>query len=161
MTFGRGNGQVQAPRFGFSVQSLLGRIALSRLCQAGVLGLAISGALIATPAWADCSPQVADGVTATCTGTTLNQGGGAPGTSGGTAGYGTGAETGVTVNVDSGAANTVTGTNNGINLGDATVINKAGGTIAGGRPEFTVSVASPTSPIPAPSPAPAASALSA
>ncbi|WP_424630543.1 autotransporter domain-containing protein [Bradyrhizobium sp. SYSU BS000235] len=107
--------------------------ALLRLCCAGALGFTLSGALLATPAWADCSPQVADGVTATCTGTTSNQGGGAPGTSAGTDGYGTGAETGVTVNVSSGAANTITGANNGINLGDATVINGAGASITGAK----------------------------
>jgi uncharacterized protein with beta-barrel porin domain len=66
-------------------------------------------------------------------GTTTNQGGGAPGSSAGTDGYGTGVETGVTVNVASGAANTVTGTNSGIFLHDATVINGADGSIAGGQ----------------------------
>ena len=50
-------------------------------------------------AWADCTPASADNVTATCTGTTVNQGGGAPGTSAGVNGYGIGTETGVTVNV--------------------------------------------------------------
>ena len=114
-----------------STQSLLNSTALVRLCCAGLLGLAISGALIATPAWADCTPQVANGVTATCTGATINQGGGAPGTSLDTAGYGTGVETGVTVNVASGAANTVTGTDYGILLGGATVTNNAGASITG------------------------------
>jgi hypothetical protein len=46
-----------------------------------------------------------------------NQAGGAPGTSGGTAGYGTGTETGVTVNVVAGSGNTVTGNTAGIYLG--------------------------------------------
>ncbi|MEH2513602.1 uncharacterized protein with beta-barrel porin domain [Nitrobacteraceae bacterium AZCC 1564] len=126
VTFGSGRGGA------FSVQSLLSSTALLRVCRAGSLGLAFSGALLATPAWADCTPQVANGVTATCTGTTTNQGGGAPGSAGGIAGYGTGVETGVTVNVASGAANTVTGTAFGIWLSDAIVINNAGAGIAGG-----------------------------
>jgi uncharacterized protein with beta-barrel porin domain len=83
-------------------------------------------------AWADCTPAAANNVTATCTGTTTNQGGGAPGTSAGTTGYGTGSETGVTVTVASGAANTVTGNQVGIFLGDGTVINNVGASIAGG-----------------------------
>ena len=83
-------------------------------------------------AWADCTPAAANNVTATSTGTTTNQGGGAPGTSASTTGYGTGSETGVTVNVVSGATNTVTGTSAGIYLGDATVTNNAGASITGG-----------------------------
>ncbi len=81
---------------------------------------------------ADCAPAAADGVTATCSGATTNQGGGAPGTSAGVAGYGTGYETGVTVNVTAGAGNTVTGTLAGIYLGDATVTNNAGASITSG-----------------------------
>ena len=81
---------------------------------------------------ADCTPQSADGVTATCTGTTLNQGGGAPGTSTDSYGYGTLVESGITVNVAAGAANTVTGTDNGIAVGDGTVTNGAGASITGG-----------------------------
>lgn len=108
----------------FSIQSLLNSTAIVRV---GALGLALSGALFAAPAWADCTPAAANGVTATCTGTTLNQGGGG----GFIAGYGTGVETGVTVNVASGATNQVIGRDIGIYLGDAAVINDAGGTIAG------------------------------
>jgi autotransporter-associated beta strand protein len=78
-------------------------------------------------ALADCTPASANNVTANCTGVTNNQGGGAPGTSAATDGYGTGAETGVTVNV--GAGGTLSGDINGINVNDATVINNAGGTI--------------------------------
>jgi uncharacterized protein with beta-barrel porin domain len=80
---------------------------------------------------ADCTPAAANNVTATCTGTTSNQASGAPGTSAGTAGYGT-TETGVTVNVESGAT-TVTGSIYGISLGDATVINNTAASIAGGQ----------------------------
>ncbi len=116
----------------FSIQSLLRSTALMRVCSAGALGLALSGALFASPALADCTPAAANGVTATCTGTTINQGGGAPGTSSGQYGYGTGVETGVTVNVVSGATNTVSGNDFGIYLGDATVTNTAGGIITGG-----------------------------
>ncbi|MEH2531859.1 uncharacterized protein with beta-barrel porin domain [Bradyrhizobium sp. AZCC 1588] len=72
---------------------------------------------------ANCTPAAANNVTATCTGTTTNQGGGAPGTSAGTSGYGAGLETGVTVNVESGATTTLTGSIYGISLGDATVTN--------------------------------------
>lgn len=100
-----------------STRSLLSSTVLAR---AGALGLALSGALLATPAWADCTPTAADGVTATCIGTT---------SAGTTAGYGTGVETGVTVNVAAGA--TVTGTSFGIGLGDATVTNGVGATITG------------------------------
>jgi uncharacterized protein with beta-barrel porin domain len=82
----------------------------------------------ATSAWADCTPASADNVIATCTGTTTNQGGGAPGTSVGNNGYGTGAETGITVNLTSG---TITGTNNGIFIQSGTVTNS--GSIAGGQ----------------------------
>ena len=85
---------------------------------------------ITSVARADCGPQAANGVTATCTGTTTNQGGGAPGTSAGTDGYGTGVQTGVTVNVTAGAGNSVTGTR-GIFLGDGTVINNTAASIAG------------------------------
>lgn len=101
------------------------------IVRVGALGVALSGALFAAPAWADCTPAAANGVTATCTGTTINQGGGAPGTSASFEGYGTGFETGVTVTVASGAGNTVTGGNRGIFIGDGTVINNAGASIAG------------------------------
>ena len=95
-------------------------------------------------------------VTATCTGATTNQGGGLPGSTTGNDGYGTGVETGVTVNVVGGASNTISGNTNGIFLGDATVTNCAGASIAGGvnginavNGCWTVDAALPTLPIPA------------
>jgi uncharacterized protein with beta-barrel porin domain len=92
--------------------------------------MALATVLLASEAaWADCTPASANNVTATCTGTTTNQAGGAPGTSAGTHGYGTGAETGVTVTVNNNAS--VTGTNGGIFLRDATVTNNAGATVTG------------------------------
>jgi uncharacterized protein with beta-barrel porin domain len=104
------------------------------LAAARSLPLAFAIMLLAGEAVrADCTPIAANNVTATCTGTTTNQGGGAPGTSADTAGYGTGVQTGVTVNVAGGATNTVTGTFFGIYLGDATVTNNAGASIAGGQ----------------------------
>ena len=121
-------GQIQALHGGSTIQSLLNSTAIVR---AGALGVAFSGALFAAPAWAACTPAAANDVTATCTGTTSGQGGGAPGTSASFEGYGTGFETGVTVTVASGAANTVTGGNRGIYVGDGTVINNAGAGIAG------------------------------
>jgi hypothetical protein len=78
-------------------------------------------------AWASCSPQAANNVTATCTGTTTNQGNGVPGTSTGANGYGSGAQNPLTVTVMSGA--TVTGNNNGIFFSNGTVFNF--GTISG------------------------------
>jgi autotransporter-associated beta strand protein len=98
-------------------------------CLAAAMAIAlVSG----EAAWADCSPASANNVTATCTGTTLNQGGGAPGTSADPNGYGygTGTETGVTVTVDSNA--TVTGTIRGINVGDGTVTVDTAGTVSAG-----------------------------
>jgi uncharacterized protein with beta-barrel porin domain len=83
----------------------------------------------ATSAWADCTPASADNVIATCTGTTFNQGGGAPGSNGGTDGYGTGAETNATVTVNANAF--VTGTNNGIFLSSGTVIVGTGAAVTG------------------------------
>jgi hypothetical protein len=74
----------------------------------------------------------ASNVTATCTGPTTNQGGGAPGTTAGTDGYGTGTETGITVNVANGAGNTVNGNRYGIYVADGTVTNNAGASITGG-----------------------------
>jgi uncharacterized protein with beta-barrel porin domain len=89
--------------------------------------------LPAGQAQAACSPAAASNETATCTGATANQGGGAPGTSTGTNGFGTSVETGITVNVTAGAGNTVTGTNAGIGVGDGAVTNNAGATITGGN----------------------------
>ena len=71
---------------------------------------------------ADCTPAAANNVIATCTGTTTNQGGGAPGTSAGSTGYGNGGATGVTVNVIGGS---LSGTIYGILVGDGTVTNNA------------------------------------
>lgn len=53
-------GQVQALRGGSTIQSLLNSAAIVR---AGALGFTLSGALFATPAWADCTPAAANGVT--------------------------------------------------------------------------------------------------
>jgi len=109
--------------------------AASRRSRAVWLAAGVVLAVVATGsvARADCTPASANGVTATCSGTTTNQGGGVPGTSAGANGYGTGNETGVTVNVTAGAGNTVTGINAGIYLGDATVTNNAGASITGGQ----------------------------
>ena len=108
-------------------------------------------------AWADCTPASANNVTATCTGTTINQGDGAPGTSAGTDGYGIGDETGVTVNA---TGTSLSGTNNGVSVGDGTVTNHAGASIAGGLSGILPPRALPMSPIPAASPAPAGTAFS-
>ncbi|UGA44569.1 autotransporter domain-containing protein [Bradyrhizobium quebecense] len=83
------------------------------------------------PAYADCTPAAADGVTAFCTGTTTNQGGGAPGTSASVQGfgYGTGSEAGVTINVGTGS--TLTGNSAGISIHDGTVTNESRGIIWG------------------------------
>src|ERR1700730_8024170 len=67
---------------------------------------------LTAPAWAQCAPTAANNATPTCTGVTVNQGNGAPGTSAGSNGYGTGAENNMTVTVVSGAS--VGGTVNGI-----------------------------------------------
>ncbi|WP_247507929.1 autotransporter outer membrane beta-barrel domain-containing protein [Bradyrhizobium sp. 1] len=94
----------------------------------------ISATLLASQsARADCTPQAAgqSSLVATCTGTTTNQGGGAPGTSAGANGYGTAAENAI-VTVESGATVSGTAPNaRGIYLGQGTVINRAGGTITG------------------------------
>jgi hypothetical protein len=94
-------------------------------------------AVVAFVAWlaggeaarAACDPAAASNVTATCTGTTNNQGGGAPGTSAGSDGYGTGAETNLNVTVVPGAS--VTGTDRGIFFNTGSVANA--GTITGTR----------------------------
>ncbi|MEA2917276.1 MAG: hypothetical protein QOJ15_9357 [Bradyrhizobium sp.] len=96
-----------------------------------VIALAIV-LLTGEAAWADCTPAAANNVTATCTGTTTNQGGGAPGTSVAQDGYGTGAQTGITVNVANGVGNTVNGNRYGIYVGDGTVTNNTGASITGG-----------------------------
>ncbi|MDB5564548.1 MAG: outer rane autotransporter barrel domain protein [Tardiphaga sp.] len=99
------------------------------LVAARSLAVAFALVLLAgEAARADCTPASANNVTTTCTGTTTNQGGGAPGTSAGTNGYGTGVETGVTVNAISGS---LSGTNNGVFLGGGSTVFNAG-TISGG-----------------------------
>jgi subtilase-type serine protease len=96
---------------------------------------AFTGALIAViaghpqSALAACDPGAADNVTATCSGTTTNQGAGAPGTSASLQGYGSGTQTNVTVTVVGGA--TLTGSDNGIDVGSGTFSNNAGATITG------------------------------
>jgi uncharacterized protein with beta-barrel porin domain len=98
------------------------------------LVIALATVLLAgEAAWADCTPAAANNVTATCTGTTTNQGGGAPGTSVAQDGYGTGAQTGITVNVANGAGNTVNGNRYGIYVADGTVTNNTGASITGGN----------------------------
>jgi uncharacterized protein with beta-barrel porin domain len=85
--------------------------------------LALMMVLLASEAQAACTPTAANGVTATCTGATVNQNN--------PNGYGTGAETGITVNVTAGAGNTVTGTNDGISISEGAVTNGAGASITG------------------------------
>ncbi|MBX9824420.1 MAG: autotransporter domain-containing protein [Xanthobacteraceae bacterium] len=93
--------------------------------------------VVAVAAWlvggeaaqASCDPAAGSNITATCTGATNNQGGGAPGTSGGTDGYGTGAETNLNVTVVPGAS--VTGAGRGIFFDTGSVANF--GTISGVR----------------------------
>ena len=100
----------------------------------GALALLAAVALaVLLPAPADrelaaCDPAAASNVTATCTGTTVNQGGGAPGTSAGSAGYGTGGVANLTVTVVPGAS--VTGFLFGMTFDSGTVTNF--GTITGG-----------------------------
>jgi hypothetical protein len=91
--------------------------------MAAVAGLLLTG----QAALADCTPASGNNVTATCTGTTVNQAGGAPGSSAGSDGYGTGVETGLNVTVVPAAS--VTGTINGITFSTGTVTNF--GTISG------------------------------
>jgi hypothetical protein len=86
----------------------------------------------ARTARADCTPAAANGVTAICTGVTTNQGSGAPGTSFGTNGYGTGTETDVTLTVAAGA--TLQGTFAGFSLQSGTLINS--GFVYGTSPIF-------------------------
>jgi uncharacterized protein with beta-barrel porin domain len=74
--------------------------------------LVAASVALTAPAWAQCAPAAANNATPTCTGTTHNQGNGAPGTSAGSNGYGTGAENNMTVTVVPGAG--VSGTVDGI-----------------------------------------------
>lgn len=87
-------------------------------------------ALSGKDALAACTPGAADGVTAICSGTTINQGPGA------TNGYGSGGQNNVTLTVEAGAS--VSGTSAGVNLLlNATVFNS--GTISGGDYGFSAS----------------------
>ena len=108
---------------------------IARLLNRRLLRAALLAGLpwmLATPAVAACDPAAASNVVATCTGTTINQGAGAPGTSAGSNGYGGGglAESNVDVTVVQGAL--VRGSFHGITLGSATVRNA--GTIVGVGP---------------------------
>jgi uncharacterized protein with beta-barrel porin domain len=113
------------------------RVARDRFLARYVAGpLIVSATLLAgQSARADCTPASANNVTATCTGTTVNQGSGAPGTSAGDNGYGLGVETGITVNVADGA--TVSGTGGafptGIRVSTGTINNGVGSTVIGSR----------------------------
>src|SRR3954447_3356983 len=110
---------------------------LAASVRAASLAMASALALFAGErAWAGCTPAAGNNVTATCTGTTSNQAGGAPGTSAGSNGYGTAVETGVTVNV--GISATVSGTGSpvdsaGISIGSGTVNTSNGATVTGDR----------------------------
>lgn len=125
---------------GVSIHSVTGLTAAAgRRARAARCLLLVTTALVAIEllagdaAWADCAPAAANNVTAECTGTTINQGAGAPGTSAAVFGYGTGVQTGVTVNVANGAGNTVFGTAFGIHLDDSTVTNGTAASITGGQ----------------------------
>ncbi|WP_407193828.1 autotransporter domain-containing protein [Bradyrhizobium sp. STM 3566] len=93
--------------------------------SAGATALALIG--FSPAAHAACDPAAASNVAANCTGATVDQGGGAPGTSADIIGYGTGFETHLTVNVVSGAS--VTGSLIGISAQSITVTNS--GSISG------------------------------
>ncbi|MFQ5626563.1 MAG: hypothetical protein ACE5FM_07920, partial [Methyloligellaceae bacterium] len=86
------------------------------LLVTGVFALALGLLLGVTPARAICTPPAASGVTATCTGVTVNQN--APD------GYGTSLNDNVTVNVLTGAS--VIGTNEGIATGDDLILTNNG-----------------------------------
>lgn len=97
-------------------------------CGSKRLKLGLSAAVLSLAAWpdippalADCAPAAADGVSVICSGDTVNQND--------PNGFGTGAEEGVTLEVLSGAS--VTGTGEGIDLGNDATINNAG-SISGG-----------------------------
>ena len=107
------------------------RSALLRgLNPASASALAVALVLLGgNAAQADCAPAAVNNVTATCSGTTTNQGVGAPGTSASTQGYGSGTQTNVTITIVGGA--TVTGSDNGIDVGNGTFTNNPGATITG------------------------------
>ena len=117
--------------------SLPGGSGRGRAASVRAASLAIASAFLlfaGERAWAGCTPAAGNNVTATCTGATSNQAGGAPGTSAGSNGYGTGVETGVTVNV--GISATVSGTGSpvdsaGISIGSGTVNTSDGATVTG------------------------------
>jgi len=97
----------------------------------GTVMLSTAVLFASTPVSAACDPSAANNVAATCTGTTTNQGTGAPGTSAFTVGYGDIALTNLGVTVVTGA--TVTGTNSGISADSATISNSGSiETIVGG-----------------------------
>jgi autotransporter-associated beta strand protein len=105
-----------------------------RVYVAGAVSLALTiglALLDSQAARAACSPPAASNITATCTGATVNQGAGAPGTSVGVGGYGTGSETGITVNVVAGSSIAST-TYDGVYIGAGTVNNGSGASISGG-----------------------------
>jgi hypothetical protein len=104
-------------------------VRLARVLVPAFAIVQLAAVATASLARADCTPAADNNVTATCTGTTSNQAGGAPGTTAGFNGFGTGLETGVTVSVAGGAG--VTGSHAGIFLVDATVTNNAGAAITG------------------------------
>src|SRR5579875_4216468 len=89
------------------------------LAAAGATAMAWLGPV--APARAVCTPPAGNNVTATCTGTTVDQN--VPN------GYGTGTETNLTTTVVSGAS--VTGGDSGISFATGSVTNS--GTIAGGQ----------------------------
>jgi uncharacterized protein with beta-barrel porin domain len=94
--------------------------------------LVAANVALTAPAWAQCAPAAANNATPTCTGNTTNQGNGAPGTTAGSNGYGTGAENNMTVTVVSGAS--VVGNMDGIagfnGLGGVISVSNAGGITA-------------------------------
>ena len=114
-----------------------GNATAAKLSPALRKGLLASGLLISTAvaallmgsaaARAACDPAAADNVTAICTGTTINQGTGAPGTSLDVNGYGSVLVGNLNVTIVPGA--TVAGANAGINADSATVANS--GTVTG------------------------------
>jgi uncharacterized protein with beta-barrel porin domain len=105
--------------------------------------LAVAATLLAwQSARADCTTTAPNETL--CSGVTLNQGGGAPGTSADAHGYGTGAAL-ETVTVSTGAS--VTGNANagsvGIYLGQGTIVNNTGATITGVSAAIRVNGTSP------------------
>jgi hypothetical protein len=105
------------------IQCLLRKVVACRFAIALAIAVAPLALLSTRPALGACAPLsgvVGPGDTVVCTTTTTDQDA--------SNGYGTGAENGLTINVLSGAA--VTGTNNGLWVGNNNVINNTG-TITG------------------------------